>query len=110
MDIALLDKKVTIQANELITDEIGNHSNAWSDYYTCMATISGEGGDEVRDAGEIVNKVDLSVTVRWCSKTKAVTSTGYLIVIDDVLYDIVGIDHFSYTNKAIKFKCQKVRR
>ena len=110
MDIALLNKKVTIQANELVTDEIGNHSNAWSDYYTCQATISGEGGDEERDAGEIVDKVNLAVTVRWCAKTKAVTSTGYRIVIDGELYDIIGIDHFSYTNKAIKFKCTKVRR
>lgn len=110
MDIALLNKKVTIQVNELVTDEIGNHSNVWTDHYTCMATISGEAGDEERDAGEIVEKVDLAVTVRWCAKSKAVTSTGYRIVIDGSLYDILGIDHFSYTNKAIKFRCRRVRR
>ena len=110
MDISLLNKKVTFQANELVTDEIGNHSNVWTDHYTCMATISGEAGDEERDAGEITEKVDLAVTVRWCRKTKAVTSTHYRIVIDDELYDILGIDHFSYTNRAIKFRCRKVRR
>lgn len=110
MDIALLNKKVTFQTNELVTDKIGNHSNVWTDYYTCMATISGESGDEERDAGEVTEKVDLAVTVRWCSKTKAVTSTRYRIVIDGELYDILGIDHFSYTNKAIKFRCRKVRR
>ena len=110
MDISLLNKKVTFQANELVTDEVGNHSNVWTDYYTCQATISGEGGDEERDAGEIVENVDLAVTVRWCAKTKAVSSTGYRIVIGGDLYDILGIDHFSYTNKAIKFKCRKVRR
>lgn len=110
MDISLLNKKVTFQENKLVTDEIGNHSNGWTDHYTCMATISGEAGDEEREAGEITEKVDLAVTVRWCRKTKVVTSTRYRIVIDGELYDILGIDHFSYTNKAIKFRCRKVRR
>lgn len=110
MKIALLNKKVTFQANELVTDELGNHSNVWTDYYTCMATISGEGGDEERDAGVLNDKVDLNITVRYSSKTKVITTTGYRVILDDELYDITAIDHFSYTNKALKFKCRKVRR
>ena len=110
MDIALLNRNVTFQANELVTDEIGNHSNVWSDYYTCHATISGEGGGEERDAGQVIEEAELAVTVRWCARTKVVTTTGYRIVIDGSLYDILAIDHFSYTNKAIKFRCRKVRR
>lgn len=110
MNIALLNRKVTFQACEMVADEIGNHSNVWTDYYTCMATVSGEGGDEERDAGVINDKADLSITVRYSAKTKAVTTTGYRIILEGELYDITAIDHFSYTNKALKFKCRKVRR
>lgn len=110
MDIAMLNKKVTFQKNTVVTDEIGNHTNSWADYYTCMATVSGEGGDERLDAGTTVDKVDLSFTVRYCNATKVITTTGYRVVMDEVLYDILAIDHFSYKKQALKFKCQKVRR
>lgn len=65
-------KGITIALNgdttKLDTDRIGNHTNVWTDYYTCKATISGEGADEERDAGAIQEKIDLSVTVRCCRK------------------------------------------
>ena len=51
MNIAMLNEKVTFQKNEVVTDRIGNHTNAWTDYYTCSATISGENGREEQDAG-----------------------------------------------------------
>ena len=43
MDVAALRSKVTFQKNEAVTDKYGNHKNAWTDYYTCFATIGGEG-------------------------------------------------------------------
>lgn len=44
MDIALMNVRITFQKNEVVTDKIGNHKNAWSDFYSCYATVSGEGG------------------------------------------------------------------
>ena len=41
MDVAALRSKVTFQKNETVTDKYGNHKNAWTDYYTCFATIGG---------------------------------------------------------------------
>lgn len=46
MDIALLNVKITVQKNETVVDAIGNHKNTWTDYHTCFATVSGEGGSE----------------------------------------------------------------
>ena len=57
MDIGLLNEKVTFQKNTVITDSIGNHKNGWEDFYTCHATIGGEGmasSKEKEDAGTIV--------------------------------------------------------
>lgn len=110
MNIALLNKKVTFQKAVTETDAIGNHMNGWQDWYTCMATISGEGGNEVRDAGQILEKADLTVTVRYCFRTRAVKAIGYRIIIDGVIFNITSVDHFSYKNKALKFMCQRAER
>ena len=110
MDIALLSQKVMFQNTVIIADAIGNRTNAWEDYYECHATISGEGGTEVEIAGVVVENADLAVTVRWCGKAAAVTTTGYRILIGGEPYNILAIDHLSYKKKALKFKCRRVRR
>ena len=51
MEIALLNVRITIQKNAVVTDGIANHMNRWTDYYTCHATVSGEGGKEALSAG-----------------------------------------------------------
>ena len=110
MDIGAMNKRVTIQKNETVMDRYGNHQNTWEDYFTCWATISGEGGQEQAEAGQTVEHGDMSVTVRYSSETAAVTSTGYRILLDGEIYDILAVDHLSYKKNALKFRCRKVRR
>ena len=40
MNIELLNVRIYIQKNEVISDSIGNRKNTWKDYYTCYATVS----------------------------------------------------------------------
>lgn len=110
MDIALLNVKITFQKNEVIVDEIGNHRNAWTDFYTCFATASGEGGSEKSVAGLIVDDSDISFTVRYCKKLSGIDSTKCRILFDGNLYNIVSIDHMNFKKKALKFKCEKERQ
>lgn len=114
MDIGLLNVKITFQKNAVVTDAIGNHTNAWEDYYSCHATVSGENGSknggEDESAGTTVDHANIDFTVRWCGKTSCITSDGYRVLFDGELYDIVGIDHMNYKRKSIKFRCRKVRR
>lgn len=109
MDIALLNQKVTFQKSEVVTDEIGNRKSGWSDYFTCHATISGEGGDEVYAAGTVIDKADMAVTVRYCKKTAAIKPTGFRLMHAGDAYNILAVDHLSYKRKAVKFKCKKER-
>ena len=109
MDIALLNQKVTFQRSEVVSDEIGNRKSGWADYFTCHATISGEGGDEVYAAGTVVDKADMAVTVRYCRKTASVTPVGYRLIHNGEAYNILAVDHLNYKRKAIKFKCKKER-
>ena len=110
MEIALLNVHIMFQKNAVVVDAIGNHTNTWNDYYSCHATVSGEGGKEVSIAGTGVDDSDLSFTVRYCRKASVIESTKYRILFSGELYNILSVDHMNYKKNCLKFKCQKVRR
>ena len=113
MDIGLLNEKVTFQKNTVITDSIGNHKNGWEDFYTCHATIGGEGmasSKEKEEAVTIVEDVVMTVTVRYCKKASEIGSTTHRIIFREESYDITNVDHMNFRKKCLKFSCRKVRR
>ena len=110
---ALLNEKVAFLKNTVKTDTVGNHTNEWDEYYTCFATIGGEGmasSKEEEVAGTTVEDVAMTVTVRYCNKAAAINSTGYRVLFKDEFYDIVNVDHMNFKKKSLKFGCRKVRR
>lgn len=110
MDIALLNEKITIEENKTEVDEIGNHTNSWSTYYSCFATISGESGNEKSEAGQIVNDESISFTVRYCNLLSKINASNYRVIFHDDIYNIISIDHNNYKKKSLKLKCKKVDR
>ena len=110
MDIALLNVKITMQKNETVVDEIGNHKNIWSDFYSCFATVSGEGGSEKFKAGVLIDDLDISFTVRYCNALSNLDTTKCRILFGGAVYNIVSIDHMNFKKKCLKFKCEKVRK
>ena len=110
MEIDLLNVKVTFQKNSVVSDSIGNRKNVWEDYYTCHATVSGEGGQEKAAAGLTVAESDLAFTVRFCKRAAEVTADGFRILFQGEIYNIVAVDHMNYKKKALKFRCEKARR
>ena len=113
MDVAALRSKVTFQKNETVTDKYGNHKNVWTDYYICFATIGGEGlanSKEEQVAGTTVEEDSMTVTVRSCQKSAAITSTGFRLVFMGELYNIENIDHMNFRKRSLKFTCRKERR
>ena len=113
MDVAALRSKVTFQKNETVTDKYGNHKNVWTDYYICFATIGGEGlasSKEEQVAGTTVEDFSMTVTVRYCSKAAAVTSTGVRVMFLGEIYNIENVDHMNFRKKSLKFTCRKERR
>ena len=113
MNVSALRSKVIFQKNAAMTDKYGNHKNAWTDYYTCFATIGGEGlasSKEAEVAGVIVEDFSLTVTVRYCEKAAAITSTEYRVIFMGEIYDITNIDHMNFRKRSLKFTCRKERR
>ena len=107
MDISLLNQKITFEKNETLVDEIGNHSNSWSTYYSCFAGISGESGTENEKAGQIISEETITFKVRICNLLKDLNTTNFRIVYNDNAYNILSIDHLSYKQNFIKLKCKK---
>lgn len=110
MNIGLLNVRIEILKNEVVTDAIGNHRNEWNPYYTCHATVSGEAGKEQTEAGLVVDDSRVDFTIRWCRKVEAITSTEYRVRFNGELYDISAVNHKNFKRKSIKLCCQKVRR
>lgn len=109
MEVSLLNVKIQIQQNEIEVDEIGNHKNIWKEYYSCFATVSGEGGSEKSVAGLIVEDSDISFTIRYCKAVEKLDTTKHRVVFMGEPYNIVAIDHMNFKKKCIKLKCEKVR-
>lgn len=110
MDIAAMNIRVTLQKNETVTDKYGNHKNAWTDWFSCFATISGETGQEQAAVGQTVEHTGMNVTVRYCPETAAVTSTGFRVLFAGEAYDILAVDHLNYKKHGLKFRCRKAGR
>lgn len=110
MKIALLNEKILFQKSIVVSDAIGNRKNAWEDYYSCFATIGGEGGSEKSEAGQTVDDASITFTVRYCSRLVDIMSTGFRILFRGEIYNILAIDHRNYKKKSLKLRCEKVRR
>ena len=90
MEVAALRSKVTFQKNETVTDKYGNHKNAWTDYYTCFATIGGEGlasSKEEQVAGTTVEYFSMTVSIRYCQKAAAIDSTHFRVMFMGEIYN-----------------------
>ena len=110
MDISLLNVSITFQKDAVAVDAIGNHKNEWMDFYSCHATVSGEGGKEAAAAGLIVDESDISFTVRYCRKVSELNNTEFRVLFGGEIYNILSVDHMNFKRKSIKVKCRKVRR
>lgn len=110
MNIALLNVQIEVQNNTVITDRYGNHKNTWAPYLSCYATVSGETPQEDSEAGQIVDDSRIDFTIRWCSTAAVITSTGYRVLFQGEIYDILGVNHMNCKNKTIKLLCRRVRR
>ena len=110
MNIALLNTRITIQQQTTTVDAIGNHITAWQDYYTCAATVSGETNGEAEEAATTVDDTNASFTIRYSEKVSAITNTGFRIIFEGQIYDIISVDHQNYKRKSVKLRCRKARR
>ena len=102
-------QRITIEKSTVVTDKVGNHRNTWEEYFTCFAYASTYQAQE--EEGEVTaEQKSVVFTVRWCSETRNLTSTGYRIRFRDQLYNIESVDPMNYQKKILKIHCRLERR
>ena len=110
MKVSLLNEKITFQKSVVQSDSIGNRKNVWEDYYSCFATIGGEGGNEKMEAGQTADGATITFSVRYCNQLVDIVSTGFRILFRGEIYNILSVDHMNYKKKSLKFRCEKAGR
>src|SRR5699024_229126 len=110
MQIALLNVRITFQKNQVVSDEIGDRRNVWEDYYSCYATVSGEGVNEKALGGLTVVDAGTAFAVRCCRQTMGVAPDGFRVLFNGEIFNIISVDHMNYRNRRLKFRCEEVRR
>ena len=106
MNIAALRVRITIQKNSAVVDQNGNHTSAWTDYYSCWATAtaSGKSAEESAEAGTTQEAGRLDFTLRYSSETAAINSRQFRVILGERIYDIINIDDMGFRNHSRKLK------
>lgn len=107
--IEKLNERITIEKSTVVTDKVGNHRNTWEKYFTCFAYASTYQAQE--EEGEVTaEQKSVVFTVRWCSETRGLTSTGFRIRFREQLYNIESVDPMNYQKNILKIHCRLERR
>lgn len=108
MNIAAMRVKVCLQKNAVTVDKYGNHTNGWTDCFSCWATVGTSSGSE--SGGVVLNPEEsLDFTCRYYSELSAVDSTKYRIICEGKTYNITYVNPMGYKRNSIKFNCKLVK-
>ena len=110
MHISAMNVRITFQKNEVISDEIGNHTNSWTDYFSCYATTSTKTGAEEESSAQTVVTERLDFTVRFSSEVANIYPDKYRIVLGDRIYNIRSVDDMAFKHRSMKFHTELERR
>jgi len=111
MNIGRLNIRITFQKNEIIEDEIGNHINEWTDYFSCHATSSTKIGEtESESVAQTVAKEKVDFTGRYCKEVATIEPGTHRILLGDRVYNIISVDDMAFKHKSLKFHAELVRR
>ena len=110
MEIAKLRSRITIQKNTVEVDAIGNHTNAWVDYWSCAAYANLATAKEYGAAGQSLGRDTLVFEVRWCERLRALDSTKFRILSGGNIYNITCVDDVQFRHERLKLTAQRERR
>lgn len=104
MNAGELKHTIVFKKNDITVDDVGNEIDGFVDFYTCKAKVNGVGGREYYAASQNNAENDVDFTVRYCKKLAELTPQLYIIVFNDVAYDIKNIDNYMMSNETLKIK------
>ena len=110
MDISKLRSRITIQRAVVQTDAIGNHANAWVDYWSCAAYANLATAKEYGAAGQTLGSDTLVFEVRWCERLRDLDSTKFRVLFGGNIYNITCVDDVQFRHERLKLTAQREGR
>jgi len=107
--IARFNARITFQRQEVHEDQYGNHTNEWSDFYSCAAYAAtftrqdNEGNAVIHEDGVI------TFEVRYCPELRNLDPTQTRVIFDGDYYDIETADLMNYRLECIRIRCRLAR-
>jgi len=110
VNISAMRIRITFQKNEVTKDAIGNHSNEWTDYFSCYATAVEKEGGEDESAGQTIVEQRMDFTVRYCSELSDVVPDKFRIIYKNRIYNILTVSDMAFKKKSLKMHTKLQRR
>ena len=110
MDISKLRSRITIQQAVVQKDAIGNHINAWEDFWSCAAYANLASGKESGAAGQTLGSDSLVFEGRWCERLRYLDATRFRILFGGAVYNITCVDDVQFRHEQLKLTAQRERR
>lgn len=104
MEIASLNKRITLQELKLTVNENGFEIEEWIDYKRVWAGVSNLHGREYFDAAAIQMENTVKFTIRYLPGI----DTSMRIVLKGKNYNITSIDNIKYRNRFMEIKAMEV--
>ena len=76
MKISRYNVKITVQKQQMTSDEIGRQIESWNDHFTCHAYCLSKSASESNEAGIIVDNGKADFTVRYCKKYSGIKAVS----------------------------------
>lgn len=91
VSIAERNQRITVQQNETVTDRIGNHISAWTDFLELWANVTITASTEGTEAGVTSMRQTMKAIVLKSATTAALCSNRHRILFGGEVYNITGV-------------------
>lgn len=100
----VFNKLVIIEKREMITDEIGQQFEKWTEVHKFYAEVNNLYGNEYYSAKSMNEEKTLVFKCRYSRFFDSINTIDYRAVFNDTVLDIRQIDNMMYENNTIKIR------
>lgn len=93
-----------IEKNSYTSDEIGNQTALWTEYYKGYAFVNNLYGAEYWEAAQTQAENTVVFTMRYHPLLDTINTRGFRLIYRGKIYNIKSIDNVKYRNELVKIK------
>lgn len=110
MKISDMNIRILVQKSVTIIDSIGNHINAWEDYYSCHASAFTKSMGESDGAGHTEVNETVDFNARYSSEMAGISADRYRIIFNGKIYNIKAVDFMGFKNRSVRIYAEREKK